>query len=68
MNMISVDSSNLESVGYENGTLYIRFNSGGLYSYSNVSISVFNGLLATDSKGKYFDRNIKNIYLCHKLG
>jgi len=28
MRMIHVDSSNLNSVGYENGNLYITFNSG----------------------------------------
>ena len=62
MNMIPVSSSNLASVGYENGTLYIAFNSGGLYSYSNVPISVYNGLLAASSHGKYFHQFIKNVY------
>ena len=62
MNMIPVSSSNLASVGYENGTLYIAFNSGGLDSYSNVPISVYNGLLAASSHGKYFHQFIKNVY------
>lgn len=62
MNMIPVSSSDLASVGYENGTLYIAFNSGGLYSYSNVPISVYNGLLAASSHGKYFHQFIKNVY------
>ena len=62
MNMIPLSSSNLASVGYENGTLYIAFNSGGLYSYSNVPISVYNGLLASSSHGKYFHQFIKNVY------
>ena len=49
MNMIPVDSSNLSSVGYENGTLYVAFNSGGLYSYSGVPASVYSGLLNASS-------------------
>ena len=36
MNMISVSSSNLDAVGYEKGTLYVRFKNGSLYSYSGV--------------------------------
>lgn len=39
MNMIPVISSDLNAVGYENGILYIRFNSGGLYCYSGVPLS-----------------------------
>ena len=62
MNMIPVDSSDLSSVGYENGTLYIAFNSGGLYSYSGVPASVYSGLLSASSKGRYFHANIKNVY------
>ncbi len=62
MNMIPVDSSDLSSVGYENGTLYIAFNSGGLYSYSGVPASVYSGLLSASSKGRYFHANIKNAY------
>lgn len=62
MNMIPVASSNLNSVGYENGTLYIAFNSGGLYSYSNVPENVFHELLNASSKGKYFHAYINGHY------
>ena len=62
MNMIPVISCNLSSVGYENGTLYIAFNSGGFYSYANVPESVFRGLLNAPSKGKYFSANINKHY------
>ena len=53
MDMIPVSSSDIASVGYENGTLYIRFNSGGLYKYSNVPESVYHGLMSASSHGKY---------------
>jgi hypothetical protein len=62
MRMIPVDSSNLSSVGYENGTLYISFNNGGTYYYTGVPEFVFEDLLNAPSKGKYFHANIKNSY------
>ncbi len=66
--MIAVDSSNLSSVGYENGTLYISFHSGGLYAYSGVPEYVYFELLNAPSKGKYFHANIKNSYPYDKIG
>lgn len=36
MNMTPVSSSNIASIGYENGTLYVAFNHGGVYAYSGV--------------------------------
>ena len=62
MNMIPVESSNLSSVGYENGTLYVSFHSGSTYSYSGVPFQVFQNLLNAYSKGEYFAANIKNVY------
>lgn len=62
MDMIPVSSSDLSSVGYENGTLRIRFHSGGVYDYLGVPASVFRTLLNAPSIGKYFHANIKNAY------
>lgn len=67
MTMTPVSSSNIASIGYENGTLYIRFHRGGLYSYSDVPKSVYNGLMSASSHGKYFHASIKNVYSCTKL-
>lgn len=67
MNMQPVSSSDLSSVGYENGTLYIAFNSGGVYSYSNVPVSVYQGLMNAGSHGKYFHQYIKNVYPYKRL-
>lgn len=68
MQMIPVSSSNLSSVGYERGTLYIAFNSGGLYSYSGVPESVYRELMAASSHGKYFAKYIKGIYPYRRIG
>lgn len=66
MQMISVNSSNLSSVGYENGNLYIQFHNGGLYCYHNVPENIYLGLLSAGSKGKYHAAYIKKILQLHK--
>lgn len=67
MNWVNVISSDLSSVAYENGTLYIAFRSGGAYSYFNVPESVYKGLLSSFSKGRYFHSFIKNTYSCTRF-
>lgn len=62
MQMVPVNSSNLESVGYENGMLYIRFRSGGLYSYAGVPAAVYAALMQAPSHGSFFHAHIKNVY------
>ena len=68
MIMHPVNSSNLTSVGYENGTLYITFHSGETYSYSGVPETIYHGLMAAGSHGKYFHAHIKNVYSYHRIG
>ena len=67
MNLISVSSSNIESVGYENNTLYVRFLNGSLYAYFNVSETVYLSLMSASSHGKYLNAYIKGIYQYSKL-
>lgn len=61
MNRIPVSSSNLASAGYDSSssTLEIEFLNGGIYQYFGVPEYVYNELLNADSKGQYFDRNVK---------
>ncbi len=56
-----VSSSNLKAVGYDPATktLEIEFLNGGLYQYSGVSESVYQGLMSAASHGQYFDNHIK---------
>lgn len=60
----SVASSNIASVGYdpESETLEIKFNGSGIYSYEKVPASVYDALMAAESKGSYFAKNIKGKY------
>lgn len=68
MNMISVSSSNLDSVGYEGGILYVSFKNGSLYAYSGVPEFVYNGLMSASSHGSYLAQNVKGVYPYRKLG
>jgi hypothetical protein len=64
MIMLPVTSSDLESVGYDDASrnMKIRFHSGGVYSYSNVSHDVYDSLMSANSKGKYFHSHISGFY------
>ena len=66
--MIPVNSSNLRSVGYQNGTLYIEFHSGGVFCYTGVPESVYRGLMTASSHGQYFHQYIKNVYPYQRVG
>lgn len=67
--MISVNSSNLSAIGYDatSEILTIEFNDGGLYEYHNVPQSIYEGLMSSPSKGKYFHRVMRNFYYTVKL-
>ena len=59
---VPVDSTLLASVAYDAGqsVLYLGFRDGVSYLYFKVPESVHQGLLAADSKGAYFNRQIRN--------
>ena len=61
MNRMSVSSSNIASIGFDeaSNTLEIEFNNGGIYQYYGVPSSEYQALMSADSHGKYFDVNIK---------
>lgn len=61
---IEVTSSNLRSVGYDPDSkeLEITFKNGTTYKYWQVPQQEFDSLLAADSKGQYFNKNIKPVY------
>lgn len=68
MDMIPVVSSNLSAVGYESLTLYVRFNDGSLYSYDNIPVEVYQGLMNASSKGHYLFTAIKGHYPYRRIG
>ena len=57
-----VNSSNIASIDWENGTLEVEFHDSGVYQYSGVSESVYRAFLSAYSKGSYFHDHIKDRY------
>lgn len=54
-----VKSSQIKGIHHENGTLYIKFKNGKIYSYSPVNKDGFEEFKNSDSLGKYFHSHIK---------
>lgn len=69
MEMIHVESSNIEAVGYDedSSTLQVEFKNGGTYQYFDVPEHVFEGLRDADSVGRYLASTIKGSYRYSKV-
>ena len=64
MERFPVSSSSLKSVGYDSDgkTLEVEFHSLAVYVYRDLPMWAFEGLVAAVSKGRYFDRRIRERY------
>lgn len=64
IDMVRVDSSNVESVGFDEaeGNVVVRFLSGAVYIYKGVSQVEFEGLKNAPSVGSYLHNNFKGVY------
>jgi hypothetical protein len=64
MKRIKVESSSIESLGYDfdTRTLEIEFKRGAIYQYKNVESDILIKLIFAESIGKYFAQYIKNSY------
>jgi hypothetical protein len=67
MHRVPVGSSSIDSVGYEDEVLEVRFNNGGVYRYFGVPPEVCFDLLKADSVGGYFNRRIRGSYPAKRL-
>jgi hypothetical protein len=58
----SVESSTLASVGYDETQflLELEFRSGELYQYVGPSDHVYRDLMTAESKGRFFNQNIRD--------
>jgi len=65
----SVVSSNIRSVGYDEiqRILEVEFTTRRIYEYYRVPPTVYSGLMASASHGKYFSRFIKKVYECSRI-
>jgi KTSC domain-containing protein len=64
MRRTTIDSSAIASVGYDRGReeLEVEFRSGNVYRYFHVPEEVYEGLLRSSSKGRYFGEHIRGQY------
>ena len=60
--LTKVTSSKIDAIGYSepDKVLAIRFKSGGLYHYANVTHEEYIAFASAESVGSFFYRNIKN--------
>lgn len=66
MQMIRVNSSAMESVGYDpaSGRLRIQFKQGHSYDFCRVPLRIYEGLMRASSKGSYYSAYIRDRYHC----
>jgi hypothetical protein len=69
MKRLSVDSSNIKSIGYDENrnTLEVEYNGGSVYQYFDVPNKVYQDIISTNSVGRYLYANIKDKYNYTKL-
>lgn len=66
MEMYQVKSTAMNAIGYDAATMKmtIIFKQGDAYDFCRVPSTVFQQLLSSPSKGKFYDRHIKDKYRC----
>ena len=67
--LIALASTVLDSAVYEEEArvLVIKFRGGTSYEYYGVNDDVFQELLRTEDKGRYFNAHIRNVYACERI-
>ncbi|MCK4947538.1 MAG: KTSC domain-containing protein [Candidatus Aureabacteria bacterium] len=70
MDRNNIDSSMIRSIGYDanSSTLEIEFNSGAIWQYFDFPESSWCEFNTSDSKGKFFLREIKKQYSESQVG
>ncbi|MNC06985.1 hypothetical protein D3C75_545120 [compost metagenome] len=64
INMLSVQSSNLAAVGYDEAskTLHVQFKNGAVWEYTEVPAEEYQALMSADSIGSHYAKNVKKKY------
>jgi len=56
-----VASSNIRSIGFENGEMHIEFANGRVYAYTGPKVEEhYNALIKAESIGKHFSAHVRN--------
>jgi hypothetical protein len=69
MKRARIDSTSLESVGYEaaSKTLEVEFSGGAVYQYLEVPEAELRKLMRARSRGAYLNQHIKPRFLCRRI-
>ena len=69
MERTAVRSRDIAVIGYDPSsfTLEVTFRSGGVYHYSGVPEEIYREFLSVSSQGRYFEQNIKHLFLYRKV-
>ena len=60
--MNAVESSNINSIGYDGSNAFVEFKDGTYWMYTDVPASVYTDWLKSESIGSYFHAKIKGSY------
>lgn len=58
--LVKVESSNINMVGYNEDTTYVQFKNGSVYSYPKTTREEFEKLAGAQSVGSYFAKSYRN--------
>jgi hypothetical protein len=66
---VRVESSVIASIGYDEKTraLDIEFRTGATWRYLDVPPEIYHALLAAESKGRFYNANLKHRFRAKKL-
>ena len=69
MNHLRVESSSLATVAYaaDRSILEVQFRDGRIYQFIDVPAECADQLLASESKGAYFNRHIRNRFCYQRV-
>ncbi len=69
MQPVHRNSTSRQAVAYQDqlGQLELKFRSGAVYCYFDVSESIYKALLRAESKGRYFNHHIRNRFAYAKI-
>lgn len=70
MDRLPIDSSLIRSIGYDfpNSVLEVELlPNGRVYRYFDVPLSIYNELMASESKGSFFNESIRDLYPFEEL-
>ena len=70
MDRLTVQSSNVASVGYDDNaaTLEVEFQNGTVYQYYGVPQNMYEQFMRAPSKGQFLNTYIKNAYAYSRVG